>query len=259
MGLANGTYFGKINLKAGINQYSIFYRIEHFLERKIPLAVNNIIDADYCRANDRMVLASQDPNQLLVFDTDKQLLKTIDLPSSPNCVSISPDGKYAAVGGYGEMFYLDLTSGKIIKTYPLTFENVFDIIISNTNIIYYSVFNGVKSLNLFDDSTSFEIIPNAQNSPLIKMHPNGKFIYAHVSGESNFHKFDIQSNKPQYLYETSNIRLDNNVGNFGFNNTGTKIISSNKYAMNTSENKDLDLISTKMIRDGFSSNFRNGS
>ena len=256
LGLANGTYFGKINLKAGINQYSIFYRIEHFLERKIPLAVNNIIDADYCRANDRMVLASQDPNQLLVFDTDKQLLKTIDLPSSPNCVSISPDGKYAAVGGYGEMFYLDLTSGKIIKTYPLTFENVFDIIISNTNIIYYSVFNGVKSLNLFDDSTSFEIIPNAQNSPLIKMHPNGKFIYAHVSGESNFHKFDIQSNKPQYLYETSNIRLDNNVGNFGFNNTGTKIISSNKYAMNTSENKDLDLISTKMIRDGFSSNFR---
>src|SRR5205807_6175026 len=62
----------------------------------LPYAV---IDAKYSKTLDRIVTISKNPNTLHVFDPVAGTeTGSVQLPQTPNAVSLSPDGLFAAVG-----------------------------------------------------------------------------------------------------------------------------------------------------------------
>ena len=64
----------------------------------IPMIRFRVIDAEYSKQLDRIVMVSSEPNQLHIYDPVTAEDMAVDLPLTPAAVSVSPDGRYAAVG-----------------------------------------------------------------------------------------------------------------------------------------------------------------
>src|SRR5438552_56228 len=54
-------------------------------------------DAEYSPDLNRIIVVGESPNKLYAVDPDSGATLSVDLAASPTCVSVSPDGKFAAV------------------------------------------------------------------------------------------------------------------------------------------------------------------
>ena len=74
------------------------------------------VDAEYSNALDRIILVSASPNQIHIYNPVSRTDTALNLAAAPNAVSVSPDGRYAAVGHNNLISYVDLTNATVQKT-----------------------------------------------------------------------------------------------------------------------------------------------
>ncbi len=98
--------------------------------RKIAGLAYRPVDAEYSRSLDRIVMVSTSPNALHIHDPMTGTDQSVALNLAPECVSVSPDGKFAAVGHNGWISYVDLTAATLVNTWTVA-ADVGDLVIGD--------------------------------------------------------------------------------------------------------------------------------
>ena len=166
----------------------------------------DVVDAEYSKQLDKLVIVSSLPaNQLHVYNPVTRQDVAVTLPLLATCVSVSPDGLFAAVGHNGWVSYVDLQTGVLIKTIPVS-TNAFDVVLAGNGYAY--VFPAS------DQWVQFHSIHIASGTETLggiirektraKLHPNGLAIYGAQNGlsPSDIEKYDISSGTATYLYNS---------------------------------------------------------
>lgn len=88
-----------------------------------------------------MVLVSSNPAAIHVFDRGSSAESLqVPLPADPKSVSISPDGRYAAVGHTNLISYFDLTAGVQLNTFAFPVDAT-DVVVAGNGYIYAFSYN----------------------------------------------------------------------------------------------------------------------
>lgn len=120
-------------------------------EGKVQTINGEVVDACYDEANDQLIVATKNPNQLLIWQADSENPKTITLDKTPKCMEVSAQGKLLV--GYAVAFLtsFDLQTWEPDQTYPLNFVP-FDLAPGDANWCYISPlgsdFEPLRCLNL---------------------------------------------------------------------------------------------------------------
>jgi hypothetical protein len=96
----------------------------------------SVVDAEYSRETDRMVLVSSNPAAIRVFDRGLAP-ESLQLPlvADPKSVSVSPNGRYAAVGHTNLISYFDLSLGVQLASFAFPVEAA-DVVVAGNGFIY---------------------------------------------------------------------------------------------------------------------------
>lgn len=111
-----------------------------------------VTDSEFNKITNQLLVCTQIPNQLIVFNTNDNSQTIIALDKSPNCISISEDGKTAVIGyNLAAVSLVDLETKNIRKTVE-TDCIPFDIVLGDNNWCYLMPETGnfeyLRSLNL---------------------------------------------------------------------------------------------------------------
>lgn len=228
--LAKGDYTGEINI--AVNS------IEKNMKVKVTMKVFNttlsgtvgtiegeVIDAEYCKANGLMVIASKNPNRIY-FIKSGQPLKSLNLDDTPVCVTLSENGDLAAAALTNTDLSLinpeTLTITKNIKTGIIAS----DLVLNGNSWAYLSPkpvnFTNLLSINL----NSGEIIKNPLDMnglSLLKKVPGKNLLYGSKVGWSPdfLVVFDISQGAANNIADQWRIYLSR----FWFSENGQYIIS----------------------------------
>ena len=207
---------------------------------------HRVIDAEYSKQLDRIVTVSATPsNQLHIVDPLTGASLAVDLPFVPACVSVGPDGLFAAVGHNGWISYFSLSTPALIKTLPVT-TDVLDIVLAGNGWVYafprYDQWERIRCINL---ETGEEMLSGGGDifaGTVARLHPNGNSMYGALNGGSNFPimKFDITQGPAVYLYDSETN--DPVFGNLWISEDGSRIFNGSGMTFQSSENQAEDLI-----------------
>lgn len=166
-----------------------------------------VIDAEYSKALDKIIMVSSSPNQLHIYDAAANSEQTVALPLTPTSVSVGPDGLYAAIGHDANISYVDLKNTKLLKTLPVA-TKVLDIVLAGNGYAYAfpekNQTENIYSINLntgtVTSSPGFIIYAGT----LAKLHPNGLSMYGAYNGISpdDIEKYDLQAGTASKLYDS---------------------------------------------------------
>jgi len=123
-----GDYVARVVVSQGALSSSGSVTLSVF-DRVTPIGFRPV-DAEYSRALDRLVAISSTPEQLHVFDPIAQKDSAVSLPVAGRCLSVSSDGKFAAVGHDGWVSQVDLSGPTVIAIWPVT-ADAGDVVISD--------------------------------------------------------------------------------------------------------------------------------
>ncbi len=240
----------------------------------------NVIEAQFSKAYDILLVIARDPNQIRLYDPIGKTKQIIKLKNQPSNLSISPNGKFALISAKQFLYYLDLNKLEIIQEYELPVE-CYDIALSDKNWAYITPKND-DEFKIVSDSTSnistfmyaidlkTKIIKTvgapSKHSEEIKIHPSGKYLfsasnptkylpagrYRHFQEFSNvsnplpqnpdtLKKYDIQNGIPKFV-SISSFPAASIVGEeFWFTDNGSKIITHDGVFIHLSDNIENDL------------------
>ena len=149
---------------------------------------HNVVDAEFSKALNAVVMVSNWPsNALYVYDAADGSEKKLSLNKLPTAVSVSPDGKTAAVGHDALISYVDLTTvgPAAAAVTELNVEaNVGDLVLDGNGYVHVfprTLFQlevgGVRTIEV---ATNIEkLIPGAAYGGMqAKLHPAGNRLYA---------------------------------------------------------------------------------
>lgn len=160
-----------------------------------PLA-HRVLDAEYSKALDAIVMLDEAPNALYVYDPVTKAEKKVLLPLAGTSVGVSPDGLTALVGHNAFVTHVDLVAGTIIKTWPVA-AVLGDVVVAGNGYAY--LFPSTPS---FDTIHSLDLATGAEattgsfigfEGTRAKLHPSGTAIYGADNNVSpaDIRKFDI--------------------------------------------------------------------
>lgn len=89
-----------------------------FGNQRTPLIFRPLA-AQYSTSLDKIILISAIPNTLHIYDGNTSSDEQVALPEIPGTLSVSPDGMFAAVSGTASVFYINLQSASLVRTYPI--------------------------------------------------------------------------------------------------------------------------------------------
>ncbi|MBE7157049.1 MAG: BACON domain-containing protein [Rhodospirillales bacterium] len=201
-----------------------------------PLSVR-IVAAEYDKVLDRIVMVSDRPSELHLYDPVTQADGIVALDSTPLSVSVRPDGLFAAVGHKGHISLVDLSSMQVTKTIPVDFDCAGIVLASNGYAYVFPVFSGtntVIAIRLSDGNLTDTTITSP--SSFAHLQPSLPYIY---TGRYSFDKLDISSGVAYAAEE--NFYSQGFGGNFWFSEDGRRIIDASASALLTSDNNATDL------------------
>ncbi len=205
-----------------------------------------IIDAEYDRVNDVIITVSEGPNELRKFDPLTQTESSVTLNMTPNCVAVSQDGNYAAVGHNGKVAYVNLSNMTIEKHYAIT-TNAFDIVLAPNNWVYVSPMEDqwekLKCLDLSNGIETEQTGNYIYERTRIKLHPSGNYIYGADTGlsPSDFEKYDITGGTAAYLYDSPYHGDHDFSGNIWISEDGNRLFAKSRNVFNSSSNQANDM------------------
>ncbi len=166
-----------------------------------------VIDAEYSRALDRIVMVAEAPDQLHIYNPATHSTVSVALPRPPLNVSVGPDGRFAAVGHAGLVSYVDLQQGVLVKTLNVT-ATAADVVLAGNGKVYVSPASDQwVQLRAIDIATNTEVLHTGYSiraGTVYKLHPDGRSLYGANRGltPSDIEKIDISVHPPAYLYDS---------------------------------------------------------
>jgi hypothetical protein len=177
---------------------------------RTPLS-HDVIDAEYDRALDAVVMVSSSPtNALYLYDVSDGTERQLSLNSSPTAVSVSPDGQFAAVGHDALITHVDLQA--LIAGAPVTK------LLNVSTVVFDVVLDGrgnVHALPAADQWVSVHSVEVATNTETLgtgslyagtrgRLHPSGDYMYTANNGlsPSDIAKYDVRSGTANELYDS---------------------------------------------------------
>ncbi|WP_394837549.1 hypothetical protein LVJ94_11635 [Pendulispora rubella] len=205
----------------------------------------DVIDAQYSRALDRMILASASPMALHVYDVGARKDVVVNLPVIPTAVSLTPDGRQAVVGHDGYVSYVDLSGAKVLGTFHVS-APVGDVVAGGNGKAYAfpssDQWVGIHTVDLTTGTEDISGQATIYAGSVAALHPNGKAMYMAERNlsPSSMEKFDITSGKPASVGR--NWGGDYPVcGNLWISKNGLRIFTGCGNVFSASDNKSLDM------------------
>jgi hypothetical protein len=215
---------------------------------------DSVIDAEYNRKKDLMVVVSVYPNNLMIVDPISKTATTIVLNLEPTCVSISPNGNYVAVGHNGWVSYFNMNSKTLISMQAITCD-ANDIIITNDAWAYVfpknTQWDRIRCLNLSLGTTCFNTGGTIYGNNKAKLHPSGNFIYGADNGSTpdDLERYNLLNDTAKYVYNNLYYQYSQSYshgGNLWIAEDSTRIFTRSKnvfYSTNV-DTTDLSYAST---------------
>jgi hypothetical protein len=219
--------------------------VHHFKDEKWKLD-HRVVDAEYDRNNDVIVTVSANPPRLFVLDPEGQTSQSVDLGLAPECVSIRPDGAYAAVGHNGFVSYVNLLTMTVEETYAVTTDAV-DIVLASNGWVYVfprtDQWERIRCIELSTGVESLHTGNSVRAGTLAKLHPSGDYIYAADNGisPSDFEKYDIRSGTAEYMYDSPYHGDYNFAGNIWISDDGLRLFARSGNVFRSSSVKSEDM------------------
>lgn len=243
-----GKTYSKIYLAINGKIESIVVSVDHFIERKTILPTD-VVDAEYSKITDQLVYVSASPSRVNIFSAGSETTQTISLLYTPTCISISQDGKTAAVGHDGHITYVNLNNKSIINTFDVSCS-ANDIVLGNNKWAYVfpeqNQWEYIRCVNLSLQENN-EISQSGSSiyaGTKARLHPSGKYIYGADNGisPSDIEKYDIQNGVSNYAYDSPYHGDYPMNGNLWFSEDGTRIFTRGKTVLKASETKSQDML-----------------
>lgn len=211
---------------------------------------HRVLDAEYSKALDRIVTISATPkNQLHIVHPVTAESVDIDLPLSPACVSVSPDGLFAAVGHNGWISYVNLSTHALVKTLPVT-ADVLDIVLGGNGWVYAlprSYYGGViRSINL-ESGQEVSGTGIMDSGTAAKLHPGGKAIYSVT--DYTLEKYDISQGQAAFLDDSWDHGDFQMCGNLWISEDGLRIFTRCGKLFRSSESEAEDMLYNGSLQD----------
>ena len=166
----------------------------------MPQLTFGVIDAEYSRALDKIILVSGSPNQLHILDGASGADSPVALPVAPTAVSVSPDGLFAAVGHNAHVSYIDLKAAKLLQTYAVDTQ-VLDVVLSAGYIYAFPLqdqWESIRCVRLSDGALTKSSDVAIYAGTTAKLHPAGKVLYTADNGLSpaTLEEFNVANGTP---------------------------------------------------------------
>jgi hypothetical protein len=165
-----------------------------------------VTDAAYNSVSDRLVMISADPHQLHIYDPNNGQDFQMPLSQEPTAVSITPDGRFAAIGQLEQIEIINLDTRAIIDIVPVS-GNVYDIVLPNDLWVYYSLTGDSNQFYAIErathDEKSIPFLGNDQER-IFKLAPDGRSLYGTSRNPEpgRLEKIDITRAEPQFMYDS---------------------------------------------------------
>jgi len=121
------------------------------------------IDAAYSKSLDRLILVSENPNQLHIYNVTDRSDQTVALGGTPLKLSVSPDGTHAAVGFSTSISYVDLQGVRVERTFTNgSVDNTTGLLLGPGYVYTFPKFMGyAQSINLSTGELTYGGFANA--------------------------------------------------------------------------------------------------
>ncbi|MEK7316707.1 MAG: hypothetical protein AAB011_11025 [Candidatus Eisenbacteria bacterium] len=208
-GLATGSFTTSITIQSDAGQSAqIAVRLDNYANANWVLD-HEVVDAEFSRATNRIVTVSASPPGLHVLDPVARLSWSVPLSLDPACVSVRPDGHFAAVGHAGAVSYVDLTTFAVVRLYTIS-ADALDIVLASNGWVYIFpdgpdyILSIVHSLNLSSGLETPQSGNQIRAGLVGRLHPSGDYIYATDNGVDppDVRKFTIQGGGAGNLYDS---------------------------------------------------------
>lgn len=244
--LLNQVYDLEIFIQNNTNQStSLPVQINHFKDDKWNIE-GEVIDAEYDRTNDVLVLVTEGPNELQVFNFSNNTVQKVALNIPPKCVAVGLNGDYAAVGHNGSFSYLNLSTMEVSEIYSVT-ANAFDIVLAPNNWVYVfpqeGQWNSIRCVQLSNGAESPNTGRSIRERTKVKLHPSGNYIYGADNGlsPSDVEKYDLTNGTAEYLYD-SPYHGDYNInGEIWISDDGNRLFAKSRNVFKSSTNEESDM------------------
>ncbi len=244
-GLDNLTYTEHLNLLVNGSPSADFKVVVlNFKETKILLE-GLVIDAEYDRVHDQLVVVTNQ-SKLLKVDPISKAIASVNLSLPPTCVSVGMNGQYAAVGHDGWVSVVNLTSMQVESTYAVS-TNAIDIVLAPNFWAYVfpktDQWEHIRCINLQNGSevlhTGFSIYAGTK----AKLHPSGQYIYGANNGlsPSDVEKYSISGGTATYLYDSPYHGDYPMNGDLWISDDGNRMYTRGRTALNLSANQAGDM------------------
>ena len=162
---------------------------------------HNVIDAEFSKALNAVVMVSSWPNNALyVYDTANATEKKVLLNKVPKAVSVSPDGKTAAVGHDAMISHIDLTTvGQVAGATELAVSAVVgDLVLDGKGYVHafpsVDQWVSVHTIQVANNTETLSPVWATFAGSLAKLHPAGGRLYAfNGMSPADIQTYDVSS------------------------------------------------------------------
>lgn len=240
-----GNFSSEVNLNYNAGTLAIPATVANLVQKKFILS-SDVVDAEMNKISYKIVFISSSDKSLSYLDPETQALAKISFSYIPICVSVSPDGMYAAVGHDSKVSIVNLSTMVIKSTFSVSCEAL-DIVLTSTYAYVFpkrDQWEEVRCINLSNGVESLSSGGSIYAGSLGKLDPSGKYIYSADNGLSpaDIEKADATAGTLKMMYDSPYHGDYPLGGNLWFLEDGKSLVS--KYGVKTtvSEIKSQDMI-----------------
>ena len=166
------------------------------------------VDAEFSVAEGLMVFAATSPSSVQMVDAQSgAVARTIMLPAVPTAISVGPAGRFAAVGHDGAVSYVDLETGVVVKTIPVSCD-VVDVVLADNGWLYAfprrDQWETIRSIEIATGAETLSSGASIRAGTLVRLHPSGGAIYGADNGlsPSDIEHYDISSGAVSRIWDS---------------------------------------------------------
>lgn len=190
----------------------------------------DVVDAEFDAAHARMILVSADPAMIHRWDAGTGSLTSIDLPMTPTCVSIGPDGSSAVVGHDARVTLIDIDAMTIDGSWTASIH-IGDIVHAGNGFAYAFSQDGdtsrLTAINLITGGETASAFPNVTEGTRARLRPGSTVAYGAENGlsPSDIERYALDGAAPTVLRDSPYHGDHDMDGNLWFNDAGTRILT----------------------------------